>query len=174
MDENKIVAYSFLAHLNNDNRGNGFNGIFIPLVKRTLSKLCSNNKLMGQITDIKEKFQELYGLDIPYPMLREMLKSISSEINKNNKGKIIIYKDDAYCIERYTFEDYEETIQNKKYRIEKLDEKFRNYIEDKAIISQYEDKLDIFKFIDRNRTKLSTFLSSDLETIEEISKNADI
>jgi len=47
MDENKIVAYSFLAHLNNDNRGNGFNGIFIPLVKRTLSKLCSNNKLMG-------------------------------------------------------------------------------------------------------------------------------
>jgi len=174
MDENKIIAYSFLAHLNNDNVGNGFNDIFIPLVRRTLSKLCNNNKFMGQITDIKEKFKELYGIDIPYPILREMLKRISIEINKSKKGKMVIYRDDAYCIEKYTFEDYEETIQYKKYKIEKLDEIFKKYIEDKALISQYEGRLDIFKFIDRNRTRLSTFLSSDLDNVEEIEKNADI
>ena len=37
MEENKVVAYSFLSYLNNDMKGNGFNDIFIPLVKRTIS-----------------------------------------------------------------------------------------------------------------------------------------
>ena len=118
MDEKKIIAYSFLAYLNNDNMGNGFNDIFIPLVKRTLSKLCSNNTCMGLITDIKDKFQELYGLDIPYPVLKEILKSISIEINKSCKGKMALYSDNAYCIEKYTFEEGAETLLNKQYKIE--------------------------------------------------------
>ncbi len=82
MEENKVIAYSFLAHLNNDMKGNGFNDIFIPLVKRTLSIMSNNQKNMGQITDIKEEFNNLYKLDIPYPMLKELLKTISIEIKK--------------------------------------------------------------------------------------------
>lgn len=174
MDEKKIIAYSFLAYLNNDNMGNGFNDIFIPLVKRTLSKLCSNNTCMGLITDIKDKFQELYGLDIPYPVLKEILKSISIEINKSGKGKMALYSDNAYCIEKYTFEDYEETLLYKQYKIERLEKVFQEYIADKAIISQYEDELNIFKFIDRNRAKLSNLLSSDINSMEEINENADV
>lgn len=93
MEENKVIAYSFLAHLNNDMKGNGFNDIFIPLVKRTLSIMSNNQKNMGQITDIKEEFNNLYKLDIPYPMLKELLKTISIEIKKNNEGSMELYKD---------------------------------------------------------------------------------
>lgn len=174
MEENKILAYSFLAHLNNDKKGSGFNDIFIPLVKRTLSIMSSNGKNMGQISDIKNEFDNLYKLDIPYPMLKELLKTISIEIKKSNKGNMILYKDFSYIIEKYTFEDYEETIQYKKNKIQKLDEEFKKYIQENAVISQYESELDLFKFIDRNRTKLSKILSETDFTIDNIPENADI
>lgn len=174
MEENKVIAYSFLAHLNNDMRGNGFNDIFIPLVKRTLSIMSNNQKNMGQITDIKEEFKNLYKLDIPYPMLKELLKTISIEIKKNNEGSMELYKDFSYVIKEYTFDNYEETILYKKSKIEKLQEKFKCYIQENAIISQYEGELDLFKFIDRNRTKLSKVLSENNLNIDSISDNADI
>lgn len=174
MEENKVIAYSFLAHLNNDMKGNGFNDIFIPLVKRTLSIMSNNQKNMGQITDIKEEFKNLYKLDIPYPMLKELLKTISIEIKKNNEGSMELYKDFSYVIKEYTFDNYEETILYKKSKIEKLQEKFKCYIQENAIISQYEGELDLFKFIDRNRTKLSKVLSENNLNIDSISDNADI
>lgn len=174
MEENKVIAYSFLAHLNNDMKGNGFNDIFIPLVKRTLSIMSNNQKNMGQITDIKEEFKNLYKLDIPYPMLKELLKTISIEIKKNNEGSIELYKDFSYVIKEYTFDNYEETILYKKSKIEKLQEKFKCYIQENAVISQYEGELDLFKFIDRNRTKLSKVLSENNLNIDSISDNADI
>lgn len=174
MEENKVIAYSFLAHLNNDMKGNGFNDIFIPLVKRTLSIMSNNQKNMGQITDIKEEFKNLYKLDIPYPMLKELLKTISIEIKKNNEGSMELYKDFSYVIKEYTFDNYEETILYKKSKIEKLQEKFKCYIQENAVISQYEGELDLFKFIDRNRTKLSKVLSENNLNIDSISDNADI
>lgn len=174
MEENKVIAYSFLAHLNNDMKGNGFNDIFIPLVKRTLSIMSNNQKNMGQITDIKEEFNNLYKLDIPYPMLKELLKTISIEIKKNNEGSMELYKDFSYVIKEYTFDNYEETILYKKNKIEKLQEKFKCYIQENAVISQYEGELDLFKFIDRNRTKLSKVLSENNLNIHSISDNADI
>lgn len=174
MEENKVIAYSFLAHLNNDMKGNGFNDIFIPLVKRTLSIMSNNQRNMGQITDIKEEFNNLYKLDIPYPMLKELLKTISIEIKKNNEGSMELYKDFSYVIKEYTFDNYEETILYKKSKIEKLQEKFKCYIQENAVISQYEGELDLFKFIDRNRTKLSKVLSENNLNIDSISDNADI
>ena len=174
MEENKVIAYSFLAHLNNDMKGNGFNDIFIPLVKRTLSIMSNNQKNMGQITDIKEEFKNLYKLDIPYPMLKELLKTISIEIKKNNEGSMELYKDFSYVIKEYTFDNYEETILYKKSKIEKLQEKFKCYIQENAVISQHEGELDLFKFIDRNRTKLSKVLSENNLNIDSISDNADI
>ena len=174
MEENKVIAYSFLAHLNNDMKGNGFNDIFIPLVKRTLSIMSNNQKNMGQITDIKEEFNNLYKLDIPYPMLKELLKTISIEIKKNNEGSMELYKDFSYVIKEYTFDNYEETILYKKSKIEKLQEKFKCYIQENAVISQYEGELDLFNFIDRNITKLSKVLSENNLNIDSISDNADI
>ena len=174
MEENKVVAYSFLDHLNNDMKGNGFNDIFIPLVKRTLSIMSSNKKNMGQISDIKEEFNNLYKLDIPYPMLKEILKTICIEVKKSNEGSIVLYKDFSYVIKEYTFDSYEETILYKKNKIENLEEKFKCYIQENAIISQYEGELDLFKFIDRNRTKLSKVLSENNLNVDSISDNADI
>ena len=174
MEENKVVAYSFLSHLNNDMKGNGFNDIFIPLVKRTLSIMSSNKKNMGQISDIKEEFNNLYKLDIPYPMLKEILKTICIEVKKSNEGSIVLYKDFSYVIKEYTFDSYEETILYKKNKIENLEEKFKCYIQENAIISQYEGELDLFKFIDRNRTKLSKVLSENNLNVDSISDNADI
>ena len=174
MEENKIIAYSLLAHLNNDVKGNGFNDIFIPLVKRTLSIMSNNSKNAGQISDIKEQFDNLYKLDIPYPMLKELLKNISIEIRNSKKGNMTLYEDFSYIIEKYTFEDYEETIKYKKNKIQKLDQEFKKYVQENAVISQFESELDLFKFIDRNRTKLSKVLSQTDSSPDIISENADI
>lgn len=174
MEENKILAYSLLAHLNNDVKGNGFSDIFIPLVKRTLSIMSNKGINAGQISDIKEEFDNLYKLDIPYPMLKELLKNISIEIKNSKKGDMTLYKDFSFVIQKYTFEDYEETIKYKKNKIQKLDEEFKKYIEENAIISQFESELDLFKFIDRNRTKLSKVLSDTDASLDNISENADI
>jgi len=71
MDKNRIVTYSLLAHINNHGKGiKDFSDIFLPLVKRTLSKLNSNGIVSGLLTDVKSEMDKLYSLDIPFmPLL---------------------------------------------------------------------------------------------------------
>ena len=80
---NRALTYSLLAHIRS--KGQLVSGpieIFVPLVKRALSKLNESGKFSGEsIIEIKNECNDLYSIDFPIPVLRTILFSIAKEIN---------------------------------------------------------------------------------------------
>ena len=67
MNQNKIITYSLLAYIRNNTNEQSIKSsldIFIPLIKRVLSKLNNEGIYKGKnISEIKGKADEEYGLD---------------------------------------------------------------------------------------------------------------
>ena len=74
--QKRAIAYSFLAHMRNSN-GTFIDGpldIFIPIVKNALSELYPDGTVKGAaLTEITEKIEERFGLDIPTPVMQNIM-----------------------------------------------------------------------------------------------------
>ena len=78
----RAVAYSLLAHIKNSgNLTNGPLDIFVPLVKNILHK--KKDVKGSHVSEISETLKMEYGLDIPGPVMLQILRVIANEANKN-------------------------------------------------------------------------------------------
>jgi hypothetical protein len=152
----KIVTYSLLAHINNTGTlSNNYEDIFMPLVKRGLSKMCDCGQFKGDsIFDIKKYVDEIYALDIPLPFLKKILKKIEASVNTENSEFIKFHDDNSFIINNYTFVDFEEEIINKEKEIEQLESIFLDFR--KANNSDLDSS--IFEFLERNKISLGKFI----------------
>jgi hypothetical protein len=84
MDLKRITTYSLLAHINNSSVGiNDLSEIFLPLVKRVIAKMESEGiQKGGSLDEIKILVDSYYRLDMPFPLLRKIVKRIAEEQNK--------------------------------------------------------------------------------------------
>ena len=157
MIPNKIVTYSFLAYINNTGIGiRDFSDIFIPLVKRVLSKMNEEGHNKGKdLGEIKIKIDTMYYLDVPYPFLRKLLDRIAKEINEDGETKFMLYKDGSFIIKNFVFADYEETIRSQENEVSDVEELYHQYLQLNNI--DVEQQPSIFDFIDRNRASLSRY-----------------
>lgn len=165
MNQNKIITYSLLAYIRNNTDEQSIKSsldIFIPLIKRVLSKLNNDNIHKGKnISEIKERADQEYGLNFPLPVLEKILREIAKEVNTEDKTRFEIYKDKSFAILEYTFDDYEKTITEREEKIksiEKLFIKFKGDQTDNVI-----DSKSIFEFVERNKYNLSKYLSNKKE-----------
>ena len=165
MNQNKIITYSLLAYIRNNTDEQSIKSsldIFIPLIKRVLSKLNNDNIHKGKnISEIKERADQEYGLNFPLPVLEKILREIAKEVNTEDKTRFEIYKDKSFAILEYTFDDYEKTITEREEKIksiEKLFIKFKGDQTDNVINSK-----SIFEFVERNKYNLSKYLSNKKE-----------
>ena len=80
----KAVTYSLLAHINNSKKlSRGPLDIFIPIVKKSLHLMNFEGQFKGEnISEISNYISKCYELDIPVPVLRNILKLISQEIKR--------------------------------------------------------------------------------------------
>ena len=71
MNKEKAITYSLLTHIRNTGTlAKGPINIFIPLIKRTLSKMNSEGIFKGKsILEIKKASDKLYQIDFPVPVL---------------------------------------------------------------------------------------------------------
>lgn len=162
MTSNIIVAYSFLVFVYEGNRNNfkDLSDVFIPLVKRTLSKMYSNNHRKGKsIEEIKIQFDEMYGLNIPFSILRKILKKVEDEERKIGNTKFTVFDSDGFIIEDYTYLDYEDDIEKQKTEIDDLNQAYHEFV--KVEGKQIENEPSIFEFIDQNRITLCSFFSKN-------------
>lgn len=161
MENNKIVTYSLLAHINNSKSGNLLKDlfdVFKPLVKRILTKMCNEGKRQGKsIYEIKIEIDNEYKLDIPIPVLKIILERIAKEINNEGIGKFELYSDNAFSISDYVFVEFDELIKNKDEEIQKLEQLFIDFCKINNI--KNENNRSIFEFIDSNKTTLSKYLT---------------
>ena len=156
---NLIITYSLLAYINDDYGGvNDLCDIFIPLVKRVISKMNENSIYKGNIDDIKKETDDTYSLDIPYPILNKIIKNISEEENVKVSKSFKYYSDRSFEIKRFLFSNYEEIIQKQEKEIEKLNESFNAYLISQNL--KVKEHPTIFKFLDQNRISLSKFFAS--------------
>jgi hypothetical protein len=123
MKNKRIVTYSLLAHINNTGTlSNGLVEIFVPLAKRALSILNGEGICSGKnISEIQLKINDLYGIDIPVPVLSFILQIIRDEVNNESDNKFILYDDGAFAIKNYVFVEFETLIEKKQKEIDEVE-----------------------------------------------------
>ena len=156
----RAVAYSLLAHIKDSgNLTNGPLDIFVPLVKNILHK----QKVIGgaHVSEISEALQMEYGINIPSPVMSQILRLIAKEVNENANGdklEMFVNDDGSFWIEKYIFEDYVEEIQKSKEDVKKIKNLFSQFCKIAGIDEDNNDYA-IFHFIERNRVEISYYLS---------------
>ncbi|MBF2024124.1 hypothetical protein H0I72_06760, partial [Flavobacterium psychrophilum] len=160
MNKERAITYSLLAHIRNTGTlAKGPIDIFIPLIKRVLSKMNSNGVFQGKsVTEIKNVADELYYIDFPIPVLKKILVEICKEVNTEEKTHFVLYKDGAFSINEFTFIEYEEIIENQTKDINELEDFFKQFCETSELNIENSDS--IFKFIEKNKFNLSKYISN--------------
>lgn len=159
MSNKKVAAFSLLAHINDNNIGlRSFEDIFIPIVKSSLCKMNSEGVKSGQsITEIKEQVDKSFALDIPIPILKNLLHSISSEVEKDTENQFILHRDGGFQMNKYLFADYEEELDHKESEINEVERIYKAYLTSNGLDSKKEPS--IFDYIDQNRINLSKYFA---------------
>lgn len=160
MNKERAITYSLLAHIRNTGTlAKGPIDIFIPLIKRVLSKMNSNDVFQGKsVLEIKNVADELYYIDFPIPVLKKILDEICKEVNTQEKTHFVLYKDGAFSINEFTFIEYEEIIENQAKDINELEDLFKQFCDTSEL--KFENSDSIFKFIEKNKFNLSKYISN--------------
>ena len=168
MDNNKVVTYSLLAYINNSSIGmTDFSDIFIPLIKRVLSKMNEEGYNKGKdISEIKSKVDQTYYLDVPYPFLKRIVKTIAAEINKDGVVRFQVYQDGSFIIKEFIFSDYEETIVRQEKDVRDVKELYHQFLLLNGVDIQSQPS--IFDYIDKNRISLSKYFTGNNNQQDEI------
>jgi hypothetical protein len=160
MNKERAITYSLLAHIRNTGTlAKGPIDIFIPLIKRALSKMNSNGVFQGKsVLEIKNVADELYYIDFPIPVLKKILIEICKEVNTEEKTHFVLYKDGAFSINEFTFIEFEEIIESQTKDINELEDFFKQFCETSELNIENSDS--IFKFIEKNKFNLSKYISN--------------
>lgn len=155
----RAVTYSLLAHIRNSSTLiNGTLDIFVPIIKKVLCKISSEANKSNTILDIHKVVLEDFNIDIPLPTLRDILRLIVNDLNKDKDKPIIeLYQDDSYWIKDFIFEDYDELIENSKEEVDTIQNYYSQFC---SINSVEKDNTCIFKFIERNQSTLGEYLTN--------------
>lgn len=164
MNKERAITYSLLSHIrNNGDIAKGPIDIFVPLIKRTLSKMNMEGVFKGEsLLEIKKESDKLYKIDFPIPVLKKILNKICSEINTEEIEHFILYKDGAFALKEYSFTDYEDLIETQKKEINELEDLFKNFCNSSEF--KIKDSESIFSFIEKNKFTLSKYISHNKET----------
>jgi hypothetical protein len=164
MNKERAITYSLLAHIRNTGTlAKGPIDIFIPLIKRALSKMNSLGIFQGKsILEIKKTADELYFIDFPIPVLKKILNEISKEVNTTEKTHFVLYNDGAFSIKEFTFVEFEEIIESQAKDIDELEDLFKQFCETSEL--KIENTESIFKFIEKNKFNLSKYISNSQHT----------
>ncbi len=157
----RAVTYSLLAHINNSKKlSNGQLDLFVPVVKKALVSMTESGteQIMGKhISEIGKVVYETSGIEIPIPVLRNILKLISNEVN-SDETCFALNNDDSYIIKSYVFSDYDAFLQNSEIEIKKVQDLFKQFCKINKVDAQDED---LIKFIESNRDTLSSYLTQN-------------
>lgn len=153
----RALTYSLLSHIRSTGKLiNGPVEIFVPLLKRALSKLNEKGVFGGEILEIKNEADSLYQIDFPIPVLRLILKKIADEINSESPS-FQLFQDNTFKISNYAFTEFEETISTHKVEIENLNKLFIDFCESSS--DNITDCSSLIEFIEKNKLTLSKYLS---------------
>ena len=135
---NKIAAYSFLATINNGNNEiKNLTACFEPLVKSAIASLYKNGMFKYIVVDLQESIMYKFGIEMPVPVIVEIVKKISIE------SKVTISEDYTIIVKNYTMEGYIEKYEDARNDVKYLEEHFNDYLK----LNGIEEELELYDFI---------------------------
>lgn len=159
MDGKKLAAYSFLAHVNENNVGiRDLLDVFVPLLERALSVLVKRGTSRGQSSVLKEIFEEQYGLDVPLPLIKKMLEKIAKRYNSKCKNDIVVHKDGAFLINECAFAEYSAHIEEVEKDHDELKIAYENFL--KEVGCENGDFNDLLATLENSRIELAQIFSN--------------
>ena len=159
----RAIAYSFLAHVGTmGTLAKGPLDIFVPIVKIALSELYPEGSAKGaNLAEIGNAINEKFGLDIPIPVLRNIMLKIAKELNaENGRNDMQIFGDNSFIIEKFVFEDYKEQVGKSKMEVLNVVRMFKEFCK----IHNYTEDVDesgLIRFIEQNRADISYYLAHE-------------
>lgn len=158
---NTLTAYCFLAALT-ETKSDLYQGVYIPIIKRTLSLYNLQGKEYGKDIDIQEMLKELYGIDVPIIVIRQLLKAVETGMSKKeigNSGFSTLENGKSFKIEKYTFIELEEKYKTGQRNARGIQSAFESYILDQQI--EDENIPTFAEFLSKNRIKLTAFFKGE-------------
>jgi hypothetical protein len=176
-EQKRLVAYSLLAALGEESGQDGFDHIFIPLVKKGLIQINNKGLKRGSsIIEIREELQFSFGLEFPLPYLKKLITSISHQFKREFGGEIIVHADNSFLYEESLSEklklnnevikDFERKVIEEEHRIVLIENLFKKFLD----LNGLKDKHDVtlLSFIDLNKIALSHYFAKEQNEALEI------
>lgn len=155
----KAVTYSLLAHINNSKKlSKGPLDIFVPIVKKCLHIMNCEGQFKGEnISEISNYISKYYEIDVPIPVLRNILKLICKEVNSKDDAAFVLHNDDSFILKKYIFEDFDLQLEESKKSVEYLQKLFKEF----CSVNKYPYHNDgIIKFIEKNKASISYYIAN--------------
>lgn len=155
--DKKIVTYSLLAYINDQSKSQAtFESIFVPVVKRALSKMCSEGQFKGDdINDIKRHINELFEIDMPNTILKKILGKIAREINEKENANLIFYSEGSFVIDKYLFTEYDEEINRRSDDLDRLQSFYLQFLTAEGV---EDNKQTIYDFVEQNKFSIGKYI----------------
>ncbi|MCK9437133.1 MAG: hypothetical protein M0Q12_08005 [Synergistaceae bacterium] len=174
MTESKLTSYNFLATLT-ENSQDLFSTVYIPICKRALSKFSRKGKEFGTDDDIQEEIHELYGLNVPITVVRQLIKASAKSFSRKekNESNIEIYENGkSFKMKLFAFNRYEkiyEQLAKDSLLFQKAFEQYYCDCSDEEITAQ---EIPLFvDFMDKHKNKLAHFFAGKELNEEDLDKS---
>ena len=175
MTESKLTSYNFLATLT-ENSEDLFSTVYIPICKRALSKFSLKGKEFGTDDDIQEQIFELYGLNVPITVVRQLIKASAKSFSRKEKSEsnIEIYENGkSFKMKIFAFNRYEKIYEQLKKDSLLFQKAFEQLYycdcSDEEIPTQ---EIPLFvDFIDKHKNKLAHFFAGKELNGEDLDKS---
>lgn len=161
-NDNKLTSYNFLATLT-ENGQDLYSTVYIPICKRALSKFSLKGKEFGTDIDIQSEILELYGLNVPITIVRQLIKASVKSFTKREKeeSSIVCFENGKnFQMKVFVFNRYEKIYNQLANDSALLQKAFEHYICDCSDDELEKKELPYFvDFIDKHKNKLSHFFT---------------
>ncbi|MBR6104669.1 MAG: hypothetical protein IKP81_06400 [Paludibacteraceae bacterium] len=148
VDENLLATYALLSFIRDSKKGEDKECIihlFTPIVCDTLNKIVARHNgkdVSGRdYTEIKEMILREYQIDIPIPILSNILPNV----NQLAEGIFTIYSDHSFVIKANCNFSLQEKYDEKKQEISSLSEDYRNYCNAKKVKYDFDELIDFIQ-----------------------------
>lgn len=130
MKDKLIITYALLGYLKETSlRDSAIIELYEPIVKKALSEYSAEytlSEIKGRsLSEISKKVEDMFGLNIPIPILSAIMKNIAKQIDDDNV--FAIYNDGAFILKSYVFYDIDQQLEVEKKNIAILQEDYRYY-----------------------------------------------
>lgn len=167
MTENLLSTYALLGYLKETSKSaqTAITELYVPLIKKALAEYAKESGLTEykgrSLSEIGQKIQSIFDIEIPLPILAKILETIKDEVNDDST--FALFGDGAFIIKSYVFNDIDPIIEKEKAGIEMLKDDFHQYCQDNGYVENFDD---LKSFILSQQIELFTEKCSNLLDIE--------